>query len=344
MPRTARHSSHRSRVLALVVAIAATLFALPASAAEPLPWVLAGSPPLPPDYTVSYLGPVGHVLCRGGGLDCVRELERTLTQHTAELGCDHDAVFADAYLTITRGYLESATDPHYFDGLTGRYEPIYPSGWYQRPDRINHEVRTYAQEYLDQFHQWHHGDRSRVAPSWAIAFQAADDKSVTATRDLLLQLNAHIRRDNPIRAIEQTDGVLRVRGLMPEATGRADHDRISDVLQENAVYMNDRLAERYDASLNDSNENLGTVIDPKSIYLIISSWREEAWRNAEQLRHARTLGGENGQPYRDKLAEIDASAEAGARAILAAMQTTPEANETRDEYCADWLAANPGAA
>lgn len=108
--------------------------------------------------------------------------------------------------------------------------------------------------------------------------------------------------------------------------------------------MNDRLAERYDASLNDSNENLGTVIDPKSIYLVISSWREEAWRNAEQLRHARTLGGENGQPYRDKLAEIDASAEAGARAILAAMQTTPEANETRDEYCADWLAANPGAA
>jgi len=79
------------------------------------------------------------------------------------------------------------------------------------------------------------------------------------------------------------------------------------------------------------------VIDPKSIYLLISSWREEAWRNAEQLRHARAAGGVDGPLYQAKLAEIDASAVEAAHAILEATRTTPEANETRQQYCLDHL-------
>jgi hypothetical protein len=31
-------------------------------------------------------------------------------------------------------------------------------------------------------------------------------------------LNGHIRRDNPVRAVEQTEGVLRVAGEMPAAS------------------------------------------------------------------------------------------------------------------------------
>ncbi|MPY98207.1 MAG: hypothetical protein GEU97_09450 [Actinophytocola sp.] len=296
----------------MCAAIASLLLPLAhASAEEPVPRLL----PLPPDYTVPYQPAIDPV-CVEGKLACVKQLETILQQKTAALGCDHHAVFADAYLTITRGYLESATDPDYFDKL----------------------------ERIDPLAVRHTGDRDDVSPSWAVAFQAADDESVTATGDLLLQLNAHIRRDNAIRAIEQTEGVLRVDGPMPQASGRPDHDRISDVLQENAELMSDRLAARYDPSLNDSNETLGMVIDPKSIYLLISSWREEAWRNAEQLRHARAAGGIGGNGgiggplYQAKLAEIEASAEAAAYTILAATRTTPEDNEARRDYCRSNLA------
>jgi len=327
--------SGRLRFLVCAAAASLLLPVAQAGAAEPLPWPLPGSPPLPPDYTVPYL-PAVNPVCVEGKLSCVLQLETTLQQKVAALGCDHDAVFADAYLTITRGYIESATDPDYFDDLV-RIDPLAVRGTYDRPDRINHEVRNYAQEYLDQYAAWHSGNLGEAAPSWRIAFQAADDESVTATGDLLLQLNAHIRRDNAIRAIEQTEGVLRVDGPMPDASGRLDHDRISDVLQENAEFMTDRLADRYDTSLNDSNESLGMVIDPKSIYLLISSWREEAWRNAEQLRHARAVGGVDGPLYQAKLAEIEASAEAAAYAILEATRTTPEDNETRQQYCLDHL-------
>ncbi|GAA5127260.1 DUF5995 family protein [Haloechinothrix salitolerans] len=319
------------RIAVSVALVSLFLSTAQASADPPVQWPLPGSPPLPPDYTVPYLPAVDPV-CVEGRLSCVKHLETVLRHHTATLGCDHDAVFADAYLTITRGYLESATDPEYFDDLE-RIDPLAVRGTYDRPDRINHEVRNYAQEYLDQYAAWHSGNRDEVSPSWAIALRAAEDESVTATGDLLLQLNAHIRRDNAIRAIEQTEGVLRGDGPMPEASGRSDHDRISDVLQENAELMTDRLAARYDPSLNDGNELLGMVVDPKSLYLLISSWREEAWRNAEQLRHARAAGGVGGPLYQAKLAEIEASAETAAYAILAATRTTPDANEARRQYC-----------
>lgn len=323
-----------TRSLLAAAVLAVTLVPGPAAAAEPLPWPIPGSPPLPPDYTVEYLPSVDPVYCKRGDLACVYQLEQILAQHTKDLACDHDAVFAEAYLVITRGYLESATTPDYFDDIDQIDAISPPPGHYDRLDRVNHEVRNYAQEYLDQYERWHAGDKNSVSPSWDIAFQAAEDESVTATGDLLLQLNAHIRRDNTLRAIEQTEGVLRVAGEMPEASGRADHDRISDVLQENAEYMNAELAKRYDPALDDSTEMLGEFIDPKGIYLLISSWREEAWRNAEELRHARASGGVDGPLYQAKLAEIEASAEAAAWAILEATRTTPEANDTRNVYCA----------
>jgi hypothetical protein len=76
------------------------------------------------------------------------------------------------------------------------------------------------------------------------------------------------------------------------------------------------------------------VIDPNSLYSIIAAWREESWRNAEQLRHARALGGVDGPLYQAKLAQIEASAKTGAVAIRAATQTTRRANAKRNRYCA----------
>ena len=72
----------------------------------------------------------------------------------------------------------------------------------------------------------------------------------------------------------------------------------------------------------------------RGLYALISTWREESWRNAEQLRHARAPGGVDGPLYQAKLAEIEASARAGAEAILAATATTPAANAQRNAYCA----------
>jgi Family of unknown function (DUF5995) len=307
-------------ILLLVASVLPLVLVAPVSAQTepPLPWPAPASPPLPPDLSVPYLPAVEPVICGGGQLSCFQGLEADLRQRREALGCDHDAIFVDAYLTITRGLIDATTTPGFFD----------------RPDRVNHEARSYAQEYFDQYDRWHSGNRGSVSPSWRIAFRAAHNEEVTAMGDLLLQLNAHIRRDNPIRAVEQTEGVLRVEDPMPAASGRPDHDQISEVLANSLEHMLDRLARRYDPTIDDGAELFGMVLDKEGLYSLISTWREESWRNAEQLRHARAAGGVDGRLYRAKLAQIEESARAGAEAIQAATLTRPAQNAERNAYCA----------
>ena len=299
------------------VAVSVLLLGVGAARAQVLPWPGSGTEHLPPDPTVPYLPAVSPVICPAGEPVCIDRLAAELRRRTAALGCSHDAVFADAYVTITRALVD-ATGAYIFD----------------RPDRVRHEARTYAQEYLDQYARWHAGDRASVSPAWRIAFRAARRQSVTALGDLMLALNAHIRRDNPIRAVEQTEGVLRVPGLMPAASGKPDHERVNTVLQNAMAPMLAHLAKRYDPTVDDPPPLFGTVIDPNSLYAIIAAWREESWRNAEQLRQARALGGVDGPLYQAKLAAIEASAKAGAEVIRAATRTTRRANRKRNRYCA----------
>ena len=296
------------RRLACVATVIASLAAGSAQAQSSI-----GTEQPAPDWTVPYLPAVPPLICPGGEQACLAELASELSARTEALGCDHAAVFSDAYLTITQALEDATGTPGFFD----------------RPDRVNHEARTYAQEYFDQYDRWHGGAPSAsVSPAWEVAFRAMRQQSVTATGDLMLALNAHIRRDNPIRAVEQTEGVLRVPGAMPAASGKPDHERVNVVLLNAMSTMLTRLARRYDPTLDD-----GADLDPRALYSIIAGWREESWRNAEQLRHARAVGGVGGVLYRAKLAQIEVAAKAGADAILAATLTDPVRNRARNAYC-----------
>jgi hypothetical protein len=307
--------SHRLARIAVAVVVALGCLA-PAAQADQLPWVVPASPPLPPDYTVPYL-PGVNTLCADGHYGCWNDLLDLLTTKRAALGCDHEAIATDAYVTITRGLRQRTKD-----------------GLWQRPDRLTHEGREYAQEYLDQSANWHAGNLAAVAPAWQVALQAMRDRTQTGIGDLLLWLNAHIRRDNPIRAVEQSEGVLRTAGPMPGATGRIDHDRVSEAL---ADMLNEMLAHNaavYDPTADDGAVLFGTVMDPKGLYTPISAWREESWRNAEQLRHTRALGGVTGFAYQAKLTTIEQSAYDSAIMIRAATAATPDQTAARDAYCA----------
>src|SRR4051794_24886693 len=305
------------RIKQLAYLVVAIVVLSTASAPADAAWLDAGTEQLPPDPTVPYLPAVAPVICPKGQGACLAELETQLQTRTDALGCDHDAVFSDAYLTITQAIHQATATSDFFD----------------RPDRVNHEARTYAQAYFDQYDDWHAGETAAVSPAWQIALRAAQEQSVTAVGDLMLALNAHIRRDNPIRAVEQTEGVLRVPGEMPAASGKPDHERVNDVLKGAMDRMLTRLAQRYDPTIDDRPPLVGTVLDPDGLYSIIAAWREESWRDAEELRHARAEGGVHGVLYQDKLAEIESAAQAGAETILATTQTDPSRNAARNAYC-----------
>jgi hypothetical protein len=296
---------------------AATVILGAGSAQAQDPWPSPGTESLPPDPTVPYLPAAGPLICLDGEPACLGALATELRSRTDALGCDHAAIFDDAYLTITEALQDATGTPGYF----------------ARPDRVRHEARTYAQAYFDQYDGWHAGQLAAASPAWQVAFRAAQQQSVTGLGDLLLALNAHIRRDNPLRAVEQTEGVLRVPGDMPAASGKPDHERVNVVLANAMNTMLTRLAQRYDPTIDDGAQVAGTVMDPRGLYAIIAAWREESWRNAEQLRHARAEGGVDGPLYRAKVAAIEAAAKAGADAILAATLTDPASNAARNAYC-----------
>jgi hypothetical protein len=258
-------------------------------------------------------------LCENGSNGCFALLLQQLKQRRTEAGCSHLAIAIDAYVTVTEHLIAARND--------GRFD---------RPDRLNHEAYQYAHEFLRQYDKWVSPNpltKASVSPSWKVAFKAMEDRTQTGTGDLLLWLNAHIRRDNTIRAIDQTEGVLRIQGMMPEASGRPDHDTVSDVLAETLAPMLAHNAQYYDQTVDDAPELWGIVFDPEGLYTPISSWREEAWQNAQQLRHARANGGVNGLLYQTKLAQIETLALGGAEIIKLATLATPQQTADRLAHC-----------
>ena len=108
------------------VAVAALLLGAGPARAQVLPWPGPGTEHLPPDPTVPYLPAVPPVICPAGEPACIDELATELERRTGALGCSHDAVFGDAYVTITRALVEAT-------GTAGVLRPPRP-----RPARGAH--------------------------------------------------------------------------------------------------------------------------------------------------------------------------------------------------------------
>ena len=255
----------------LACLVLATMSLGASSAQAQSDWADTGTDHLPPDRTVPYLPAVPPLICPNGEHACLGALATELGTRTNALGCDHAAVFSDAYLAITQALQDATATPGFFD----------------RPDRINHEARTYAQEYFDQYDRWHAGAPSGSAsPAWEVAFRA----TTPPVRDRARRSDAGAQRAHSPR---QSDPRRRADRRRPADTGR--HARCvrqagSRAGERGAPPRDDDDAHaarrrQYDPTLDDG----ASLLDPHPMYSIIAAWREESWRNAEQLRHARAL-------------------------------------------------------
>jgi hypothetical protein len=308
------------RVPVLMAVIAAILGLVAPTAAQaavlPVPPIPAVTPLLPPNLSVPYLPGVGTV-CPGGEISCFTSLEQTLATRTAALGCEHEAIFSVTYQAITGALIGAVNTPGYFD----------------RPSRITHEGAMFAQRYLSQFDAWHTGHQSAATPAWQIAWQAAHDGTVTTLGDLLLGANAHIQGDQST-VIDQGEGILRVPGTMPAASGFPDHRRVDPVLQAAVVPLVDYLSAHYDPEIGRTTRLFGIIMDPAGLYFLFSLWREKAIRDAETLRQLRVLpGGINNPLYVAKVAADKEWARVSAIAIMTATPASPAQRIARDTYC-----------
>jgi Family of unknown function (DUF5995) len=296
----------RLSVVSLLVA-AALLPAPGVARAEDPPYV--GWSELVPGLTTQFV-PSSENDCTAGRIHCVdaviREMERRF--NPLATSCDHDNIFALAYLRTTEEYRRTIEDPTFFEDTAF----------------VNHEDAVFARYYFDAFDAWHAGGRDTVPRAWAIAFQAAADHAMPASGNLALGINAHIQRDLPF--------ALAGIGLVkPDGSSRKpDHDRVNQFLNRVTDDLYAEIARRFDPTIDDAD--LPGTADDAGLFQIIPTWREIAWRNAERLVSAGTPAARA-----DVAASIEAYAASQAATIQQAEAYGPLRNSNaRDAFCSTY--------
>jgi hypothetical protein len=249
--------------------------------------------------------------CRKGDLRCVRTIAREMTRRFDRLApaCSHSSVFALTYLRVTEEYARTLdADP----------------GFFNDPAFVNNEVGVFASYYFSAFDAWAAGKRERVPKAWQIAFAAAEQRRVGGTGNLLLEINAHVSRDLPF--------VLERMGLFGEdaASRKPDHDKVNVILNRVEGEVMAEISRRFDPSVSDPSK-FPTTLDETTLYQVLQTWREEAWRNAERLARAAT------ESEKQLVAQsIEDASAVKAVAIVAGTSYLPPVTSTttRDAYCA----------
>jgi hypothetical protein len=303
----------KGRRSGLILLAAGALIALPASLASAqvsypgVPWTEL-LPPLP-SPTEPQPGPVRN--CPKATLECIDIEIRRMRRAQKRFGCDHRAVFATTYLTLTKTLKRMLVE-----GALDLDDPKY----------LYTEDAVFANVYFRTIRAWNRGDP--VPAAWRIAFQAAAARNYFGAQDMLLGINAHVQNDMPF--------VIASLGLRTPAgeSRKPDHDEINKVLSRAYQPVVNAVKSRYDRSLDVTNPAQVPIDDIAGLEAV-RAWRELVWRNAERLVNAKTAA-ERANAARS----IEATAALTAQLIAAVR--VPGYGATRDAYCREQLGLPAG--
>ena len=289
-----------ARLVVLPVLVAVGLVVPTSSAsAGTLDPIINILPPVPVPYH-----PSQEPDCADGNPGCIdatiAEMQRRYDALAAT--CDHDAVFALAYLRVTQEVRRSLD-----------------AGLFKDPVWLRNQDAAFAQDYFNSLDNWNSGHKELVPTAWRIALQAADDGSVSGLGNFMLAMNAHINRDFSY--------VLAGAGLTAKdgTSHKPDHNAFNPRLDALYQPVFAEEADQFDPQFDDLN--LGTL-DDEGVGAIMRGWREIVWRNAEALSLAKS-------PLEVTLAKARIETYATTQALLyrTLFANTPSQKADRDAYC-----------
>lgn len=250
--------------------------------------------------------PYTGTICADGDPQCIVEVIDEMEDRLAPLAaaCDHDAVFALAYLRVTQN-VKDAADHGYFADRT----------WLTRVDAV------FADMYFKTLETWHAGNTAAVPHAWRIALRAGDQRTMSGLGDFMLNMNAHINNDFPY-VLEEV-GLVAADGT----SHKPDHNAYNARLDSLYHPVFDEEAARFDPMFN--RFDLGPV-DELVVSTIMRGWREMVWRHAEALAATR------GNPLlrRTVAREIEEYAAGQARLIKLVPIFLASSSPQRDAWCA----------
>jgi hypothetical protein len=254
-------------VCALVVAALVAVTPAAATAQVVSPTTTSLLPALLDSPNLTRFDPSSADACTAGRPLCLQKVIKEMTKRSDPLiaGCEHNAAFSLLYLRVTEALRDHiSADPALF----------------HHADFITHQDNLFAGMYWRAFDRWQAGQRAGVPEAWLIALDAARSKSMPAIGDLYLGINAHVLADLPV--------LLYQLGLADENgdSRKPDHDAVNVVLRDVFEPAIHELAQRLDPTMSQSDPLPGTTADGDVLFQALAGWREQAWREAEQLAAA----------------------------------------------------------
>ncbi len=197
-------------------------------------------------------------VCQQGKPEClelvIQEMERRYEPLEAQR--DRDGIFALSYLRTTE-----------------KLQQLFDTVGFENPASIVREDALFADYYFEAYDNYHLGT-ANVPTAWQIAFDAAENESVSGTGNLVLGTSAHILRDLPFVLYE-----LDQKG---SPISKADHDLFNEILLQ--VDVLEELAQKFDPTIDD--DDLPGTADDLERFQVIALWRELTWQNYQRLRDA----------------------------------------------------------
>jgi hypothetical protein len=190
-------------------------------------------------------------------VNCFTTLERRFNEAR-----DKRAVFATAYLTITRA-MKSGIE----------------SGRFGDDDWVGIYLRSFARLYVEALRDYEEGDLARVPRAWRVAFDLGAAREGLIIQHLVLGINAHVNHDLPI--------ALANAGIDPQRPRRYDdHTSVNVVLGATLDALQDHVERLYSPVLRLFDNLLGRWDDEFS-FTMVKNAREHAWLACLDLVEAR---------------------------------------------------------
>jgi Family of unknown function (DUF5995) len=262
-------SGGRSARMVCALVVAALVAVTPAAATAQVvsPTTTSLLPALLDSPNLTRFDPSSPDACTAGRPLCVQNVIKEMTKRSGPLiaSCDHNAAFSLLYLRVTQAIRDHiSADPALF----------------QHADFITHQDNLFAGMYWRAYDRWKAGKRAGLPGAWLVALDAARSKSMPAIGDLYLGINAHVLADLPV--------LLYQLGLADENgdSRKPDHDAVNVVLRDVFEPAIHELAQRLDPTMSQSDPLPWTTTDGDVLFQALAGWREQAWREAEQLAAA----------------------------------------------------------
>ena len=176
---------------------------------------------------------------------------------------DRRAVFASAYLTMTRE-IEARV------GGQGFNDPAW----------VGQYAIAFANLYRSAFLAYESGSPDATPPPWRTSFDVAVHKRGLVIQDLLLGMNAHINHDLALSLVEvsiDTDREAR----------REDHFAVNEAIRHAVDAVQHRISEQY-GRIYSIVDRVFEGVDEHTTVFSIEKARRNAWTSALSLADARS--------------------------------------------------------